>query len=687
MRQLALSILCFAACGGPKPLGASCAATSECAAGLFCLASKCEEQTSPAGANVTVSPTAAEMFGGGSATFKASVAVNWKVAESGGGTVTSNGVYTAPSTPGMYHVIAVNQQAAAKTATATITVDPALQISPASNTIALQGTADFTASLPDVTWSVDAASGATISAGHLVASTVAGTFTVTATPTFAPSGAVTAKILIKPSLTAAAPLEVKNGDTVTLTGVGFGATQGTSSANFDGVPGGVVSWSDTSVQVTAPADSPAVVSVTVGGVDSDPFAFWPTGTLALPGNAGDIAMVSDGAGGGVITQVATDNKTVTFTHVSGLGIVDPNAATFTAGTAFGEHASFSDGAGGVFFVYEYSPGGSTDYLSFSAVSAAMTITVSDTTILSFNAGSGTPYVAPDGSGGAFVALANNGNTVIQHVDATGAALTGGEAGKTLASQSVIGIFRGASGQAYAVTVNAAGTGLSRYLVAADGTASNSTAVSGLAILAGTQPLAVSDGSGGAFLLWYATNTNPEGFVEHIDATHISLFGAPKGVPLSIATPPGAITGGTILATATSTGDLDTLWLVTDGPHSEDYARQLEGDNGTLRWSALTAVDAPAVGTLQSIAATSDNGIFVGLNQTSTNKILAQKVTATGAFSMGPSSTTSTPPILIPASTDSPSDLCMVGDAAGGAILAWIVDNTIKIKGVSSSGAL
>jgi len=59
---------------------------------------------------------------------------------------------------------------------------------------------------------------------------------------------------------------------VVLTGVGFGATQGTSVVTFDGLQAQIVSWSDTSITARAPllatpdGERPIVVNVVCGGV-------------------------------------------------------------------------------------------------------------------------------------------------------------------------------------------------------------------------------------------------------------------------------------------------------------------------------------------------------------------------------------------------------------------------------------
>lgn len=78
---------------------------------------------------VSVTPIAATVPVGGSQTFAATVtgpantAVNWSVQEGvSGGSITSAGVYTAPSTHGTYHVVATSAYDPSRSATATVVV-------------------------------------------------------------------------------------------------------------------------------------------------------------------------------------------------------------------------------------------------------------------------------------------------------------------------------------------------------------------------------------------------------------------------------------------------------------------------------------------------------------------------------------------------------------------------------------
>lgn len=80
--------------------------------------------------SVTIDPMSATVKAGMTQTFSATVmhtkdtSVTWKVQESGGGSVTSEGVYTAPNTPGTYHVWATSVKDTKRYAVATVTVVP-----------------------------------------------------------------------------------------------------------------------------------------------------------------------------------------------------------------------------------------------------------------------------------------------------------------------------------------------------------------------------------------------------------------------------------------------------------------------------------------------------------------------------------------------------------------------------------
>src|SRR5216684_6766597 len=80
-----------------------------------------------------------------------------------------------------------------------------------------------------------------------------------------------------PSIASLNPVSGVIGTSVTLTGTNFGATQGTSTATFNGIAATVTSWSATSVVVLVPAGATTGnVVVTVGGVASNGMNFTVT---------------------------------------------------------------------------------------------------------------------------------------------------------------------------------------------------------------------------------------------------------------------------------------------------------------------------------------------------------------------------------------------------------------------------
>lgn len=147
---------------------------------------------------VTVSPatatlgTTAACTAGNTQTFNAAVAnsgntaVTWTVQEAGGGAVSSSGAYTAPTTPGIYHVVATAAADSSRTAAATVTVlaPPAITTQPVNASVATGAPASFT---------VVASGGAPLAYqwsrnGQAVAGATAATLTL-ASPQLSDSGA------------------------------------------------------------------------------------------------------------------------------------------------------------------------------------------------------------------------------------------------------------------------------------------------------------------------------------------------------------------------------------------------------------------------------------------------------------------------------------------------------------------
>jgi hypothetical protein len=179
-----------------------------------------------ASSGVSVSPTTATVQVGKTQQFTATVAgnsnasVTWTVAGgSSNGTITSSGLYTAPTTvpnPSTVTVIATSQADTTKSASAKVTVTAAtgaITVNPSSATVANFGTQQFTASVSGVTWQVNGIAGGSQTVGFISSSGLfvapggvpttsggsGGSVTTTVTVTaVASSGSGTATVIVQP---------------------------------------------------------------------------------------------------------------------------------------------------------------------------------------------------------------------------------------------------------------------------------------------------------------------------------------------------------------------------------------------------------------------------------------------------------------------------------------------------------
>ena len=129
-------------------------------------------------------------------------------------------------------------------------------------------------------------------------------------------------LINNPIINSVSPPAAGPGGTITLIGTGFGATQGASQVQFNNdssLTGTVVSWSDTSIRVTIPANAPtgpAVVRVIANGLTSADAQF-TISVLAVssydpPGGPVGITVAIIGSGFGA-TQT---DSTVSFNGLS-----------------------------------------------------------------------------------------------------------------------------------------------------------------------------------------------------------------------------------------------------------------------------------------------------------------------------------------------------------------------------------
>ena len=175
---------------------------------------------------VSIAPMTAQLHPGDGVGFTASVTgtddtnVTWTVQEgAAGGSVDSNGVYTADLANGTFHVIATSVVDMNKSATATITVSGPFVVTPSSDSLGPSGIRAFTAN-GKVTWSVQegAAGGAITADGQYTAPSTIGLFHVVATGVQDPSKTMIANVSVVSSgfLTTGNMSTGRTGHTATL---------------------------------------------------------------------------------------------------------------------------------------------------------------------------------------------------------------------------------------------------------------------------------------------------------------------------------------------------------------------------------------------------------------------------------------------------------------------------------------
>ena len=198
---------------------------------------------------VTVSPGSVTVKAGDSTTLTATVEdaeeprVIWSV-EGGdaNGTITSSGVYTAPTSAGTYTVVATNAVDTEKKASATITVTEAVLVSvtPAATTVDQGTMVELSSSVTGatnttVTWTVEGgdANGTITPTGAYTAPTTPGTYTVVATSAADSSKKARVTIIVRPVAVAILPAEQTLHTTGSLV----------LAATVTGTPNTAVTWS------------------------------------------------------------------------------------------------------------------------------------------------------------------------------------------------------------------------------------------------------------------------------------------------------------------------------------------------------------------------------------------------------------------------------------------------------------
>ena len=333
-----------------------------------------------------------------------------------------------------------------------------------------------------------------------------------------------------PIITSVSPAEIRTGDTITITGAGFGSSQGSSTVTIGGVAAtNITSWSENQVRAVVPSGAiTGSVIINSGGAASSPGYMaipWSNGNLGLTNDANmqqNVKIISDGSGGAIITweDYRTGwNPDIYAQRVNSAGTPQWTAGGVAISTATGQQANpqlVSDGSGGAIITWNDSRSGTSLDIYAQRVNSAGTMqwTANGVAISTPTGEQNAAQLVSDGSGGAIIAWldyrrgtysdiyaqrVNSAGTVQWTADGVAiATATGAQYGGQLVSDSSGGAIltwqdyrNGTNYDIYAQRMNSAGT----VQWTANGVAIASAASNQQA------PQLVSDGSGGAIITW------------------------------------------------------------------------------------------------------------------------------------------------------------------------------------------
>ncbi len=178
-----------------------------------------------------------------------------------------------------------------------------------------------------------------------------------------------------PVITSLSPPSAPTNGLIAVTGSGFGATQGASQIQFNGIAGHVLSWGDSSISVQVPSGSTTgPVTVTVNGFASNGVTFTLTSALSIT-----TISPAEGAVG----------STATITGAGFGGTQSDSAVTFN-GTPVSSIVSWSDTS----IIATVPSGASTGPVTVEVASATVdgpSFEVSATTTLTDSLGNNTSF--------------------------------------------------------------------------------------------------------------------------------------------------------------------------------------------------------------------------------------------------------------------------------------------------------
>src|ERR1700680_2062152 len=482
-------------------------------------------------------------------------------------------------------------------------------------------------------------------------------WSATSIATTVPSGATTGNVVVHasgvdsngstftvfPSISSLSPTSGAVGASITIAGLNFGSTQGTSTVKFNGTTATVTSWSTTSILATVPnGATTGNVVVTVGGNASNGSSF----TVVAAPNITSLSPTS-GAVGAAVTITGTNfgstqgtstvkfnGTTATVTSWSATSI----ATTVPSGATTGNvvvHASGVDSNGSTFTVF---PSISSLSPTSGAVGASITIaglnfgSTQGTSTVKFN---GTTATVTSWSATSIVATVPNGATTGNVVVMVGGKASNGSSFTVVAAPNITSLSptSGAVGAAVTITGTNFGSTQGTSTVKFNGATATVTSWSATSI-ATTVPSGATTGN----VVVHASGVDSNGstFTVFPSISSLSPTSGAVGASITIAGLNFGSTQGTstvkfngTTATVTSWSTTSIVATVPNGATTGNVVVTVGGNasNG----SSFTVVAAPNITSLSPTSgAVGAAGTITGTNFGSTQATRTVKLNGTTA---------------------------------------------------------
>jgi YD repeat-containing protein len=402
---------------------------------------------------------------------------------------------------------------------------------------------------------------------------------------------------VGPNIQSINPAAAGIGDSVTINGTSFGATQGASSVTFSGVAATPSNWSDTSIVVPVPATTSGSVVITVNGIAGNGFSFGVapkitsiSPSVAPAGQSVTISGTSFGEPQGAST-VTFNGTATTPSSWSASSITAPVPSGATSGNlvvTVGGLGSNGFGFTVASHITSVSP-------TSGAVGDLVTVTGTD-----FGATQGSSTITFNGTNAAPTSWTNTGITVLVPAGATSGSVVTTVAG--VASNSLnftvkpkitaIDPGSGAAGEPLTITGTTFGAPQGGSTITFNGIAATATSWSDLSIsvpvptTATTGPVVVTAGGNAS-----------DGFSFNVTTTvslsgKITIAGGTSPIP---GTTVRALQGNTVVATQTTNGVGDyTFASLTVGTYTVEASAS---GYGTKRKGLVSVVSDPTTANL------------------------------------------------------------------------------------------